>query len=364
MTDTEPCVPKGEEERKFVERIISACVSTAPSPKLTLLQENNKRHVTRQQIHALIIKPFGTGKSTVLKSFQPDSYHELAMPTMPGLIGSITKTGDRVDGAICQAAGKTLVIDEYQQLSENTRECMLKLLEDQYMPERPIGYKAADQTKTINRKHISITYNKSSVQINRINFSCLCLGTRNRHGDTNQPWMSRFICMPIIVTDKDAHDLLLGRSSYNVKYQPLERPIIMENYSEFVNEVWEYKNTKTPLLNMSLNQNEIGYGPRAVTDLVRLACYEEAVRFHNETSEPLAGTHRLELKPEPRRYLPTLDLIMHGYKSAELTEQQYCIYNMLTSGLFNTQQEIADRLGVAQSEIARTFKKLKESGYI
>jgi len=59
--------------------------------------------------------------------------------TLPGLVGTIKKEGQFVDGIISDCAGKTLVVDEIQNVKQRVKNALLDLLENQ-QHQRNIGY--------------------------------------------------------------------------------------------------------------------------------------------------------------------------------------------------------------------------------
>ena len=124
--------------------------------KELVIQQNGPDYISRPQMNLLVIKNFGSNKSTTIADLQsvlndpsrkvPKSLDEDAVYlqrkdyergdlirrdqfTMPAFIGTINRNREFQPGVVCIAGGKIVVVDEWHRIIEEVRESMLTPLE-------------------------------------------------------------------------------------------------------------------------------------------------------------------------------------------------------------------------------------------
>jgi len=330
---------------QLLEDLLSVCISSAKAEKLELV-ENNKSFYTRSQIHVLLLKPFGTGKTTTLVKI-PDS-EDLISTTAPGVVGSINERGEYIEGSAVQAAGRVLVIDEFQNLSREARNAMLNLLDHQFY-NKSLGYKFTEKNKIVSRRKFSRVWVKGNKIHIESRFSCVCGGTYVRRERMNdKAWLSRFVPVSVKFTLDDIYKLLKGELEIKLKMEDYTEPPVFEDYLKFVD---EHKNicTSLPFVKSISRSDDFGYISRNAIDMARVAAFYSRNRGSVDDWEKIL------------RFVP---ITLYNYMTSTLTLDEYNILGIVHDDPKTTNRDIAKNLGLSEQFVSTAIKVLRSKGLI
>ena len=97
-----------------------------------ILVTGDKDEYRRSQINVLIKAPFGTGKSHLLSEIETLGLgYRMMRWTEKALYGTINTRGEIIPPTVIQAAGKTVLVDEFQGIPEAYKKPLLSLMEEQ-----------------------------------------------------------------------------------------------------------------------------------------------------------------------------------------------------------------------------------------
>ena len=329
----------------YFNNILSACLSSSKADKITLCEDNGKCFLTRAQLHALIVQPFGTGKTTSMVDMDPKKVFQLTKFTESALLGTITPDGEFMPGAISNSAGKTLFIDEYHNLARNAKWAMLQLLEHQKY-DRSLGYHIKTGKFSSSKKYIKIKA-KRNVFSTQARFSCICSGIEKFNESSNdRAWLSRFVPVEYNTELADVFNLVRGRAAKKIKIYEWNESPVFEDYMKFVD-----KYEKVVLgLNFidKFDKYNMGFIARNVLDMARLASF-----FSRDN-----GT-----VDDWERVLAYVPYALHGYVASRLTLKEYRIMQLFLDGS-HTPHEIRDEIGCSDTYVYNTKMKLQGMGLL
>lgn len=322
----------------MINDVLSAVVSSSGLNDLILYEKGGKLFKTRSQINALIIQPFGTGKT--ISTLNLKNTIRLTEYTLPSIVGSIKKDGQFVQGIISSCGAKTLIIDEIQNIGLKAKNALLDLLENQ-QHQRGLGYNVpSDINKQGDNWSISVKGNMMDI---RCQFSCICSGTYiSNRSSIDKAWLSRFY--PLFV-EKDIDDifkLIKGESKLNIKYHKFKGDRHFKRYLEFCDD-FEKHIRSLPFLS-SFNSENIGYIARTCLDTARLANYFSLI----------AGSTDIE-KIHWLKALPFSTMQLRNYLMLKLTESDYEIFS---NSAIKNHKELMAITGLSKSQVSRSLDKL------
>jgi DNA-binding CsgD family transcriptional regulator len=326
----------------YMGDLLSCCVSSSATSKL-LLKEGDKYFYTRSQLHALVISPFGTRKTTDVIAI-PNSYN-LQSFTNPSILGSITKTGEFVEGAIAKAAGKNFIVDEFQLLPFQSRMAMLNLLEHQTYT-RSLGFKI-QKPVNMNKKFCKIHASGNQWKMDVI-FSCICSGTfipKRRIDD--YAWKSRFTVIQYNVDLADIYEMVSGKTVRKITPHEYKFVPVFEDYLKFVKEHERVTRSLPFVKNMEITK--LGYIARNVIDMARLAAF-------------FSGIKGEAVVTDWERVLAYIPQSLYNYVASSLTLTEYEILNKTLEGL--SLQETAEQCKTSREYVVEVRNKLKREGLI
>ena len=126
----------------YLDTVMSASLTLRKIKKIIIVQEE-KNFTLRPQIHPMIVSPFGTGKSAIIKQLKNKFGQDIYMIddfTKASIEGSISKDGEYVPSVLLNAGGKMFVIDEWNNVDFYGQSALLGLLENQQST-RSLGFR-------------------------------------------------------------------------------------------------------------------------------------------------------------------------------------------------------------------------------
>jgi hypothetical protein len=323
--------------------------AAASSPKFGLLTEwqPNGRFQTRANINALLVSPFGTGKTTnLIKMDEAVAANDISFP---GMIGTINEDGDFVPGLAIQAAGKVLVIDEFQKMDNMVKNAMNSLLEYPHTYSRNLGY-AVRKPFNLKRKNCRVSVKNGWISVYS-KFSCISGGMYlNRKSQPQQAWASRSI--PVIFRPSMAffEKLTAGEQQIRINPHHFEGDFQFRGYMEFWKAYWDGLKAMPFVWNyFEKNPYDRGYSSRMLQDMARIACFLASLDGRQIVKkEDWEGSLRLQKVIAVNTILSDLDEL-------EMEILQH-------PGV--TQEAISRKMSVTQSMVSKARKGLKELGLI
>jgi len=339
---------------RLVEKLIEASIGSASAGRLILNEGKNGKFSTRAQMHLLLLKDFGTGKSSSVAEYLKDRRYVVPLTefTYPGLVGSIDKNGDFNQGALIEAAGKCLLIDEGQNLSEKARDVMLSLLEEQYYS-RSLGFAVR---KEINdgSEFYSVNVKDGSISL-AVRFSCIFLGMgmpRHYNRSYLYAWLSRFVPIRMVSGLQDVYKMVRGESLLRISRPKMMRgDFYFDDYLDYVDSHEELVNS-LPFKEKLMERNMAGFVARNVTDMARFAAY---------LSWKESGKNKV-LKSKWKEVLNYVPLVLRNYFFNDISEREFEIYNLYSEGF--KVYDIAREVGMDPSNVSKYLSSLREKGLI
>lgn len=329
----------------IIKDVLEACVGTATAAPLKLKEGSSYKEIPAQ-LHAMLLMPFGAGKSTML-GFLPKSMTTVVEDySYPAMLGSISKQGQFIDGFIQQAAGKCLVIDEFHSLASKSRRAMLKLLEEQRY-RRTLGYKIAVEPHPIDMPYMKMSACGNVISIDYVRFSCICSGIyapRKRIDDF--AFLSRFLPIELKVDMNNIKELGLGRHSIEIKPKLMVETPVFEEYEKLWNIYFDIVKNLSPIL-YSFIEDKPGFLLRNCLQISRLAAYH-------------SGSN--SVVDDWERYIPYIPFFLQNYSKALLTLTEFKVMEMLKQGI--SASDIAQSKGISDAAVSKMATKLKGLGLL
>lgn len=337
--------------KKMIQTLIRACVESAGQPEIICHQSNGKSFSLLSQFHILVTLPFGMGKSSLAKSI-PNATISLGH-TLPAIAGTINKTGQLIESTLLNSANKVFILDEAHRLDPKSVDALLSLLEQGFYT-RCLGHKVAGDVKKGDFKKYGWsveTLPTLNAFTMKVRFSCLSFGERLPSFQRGA-FLSRFFPVRYSTTIEDAFNFARGTEILGIfedfKFKNYKKPIHFRNYTEYVDEVYE---RALPFFKM-FRDEEGGYMVRTCTILAKLSAHFARMRGSEEEIE----------KQDYLEALKFLPIFLDNIKTAELTPQEYEIYNALEILGLN-QAQVSDLLDIPEQNVSRTVDRLKKKGF-
>jgi hypothetical protein len=262
------------------------------------------------------------------------------------VLGSITKHGEFIEGALSRTAGKVFVVDEFHNLPHKVREAMLALLEQQTYT-RALGFKILKPVKA-NKKCYKINAQGNQWRMD-VRFSCLCTGIRMPQKRINdKAWMSRFIPIDYTTEIKDTYRMLNGIKTRNIKQHKYEHVPVFSDYPKFLEQHEAMVRSLKFLAKMNPNDRQ-GFIARNAVDMARFAAYFSGIKGEPEVVD----------WEKVFDYAP---IALRNYHKADLTLNEYKILDASQRGL--SLVETAEEVAVSREYVSEVRKKLQADGLI
>lgn len=336
-------------EIDFMNFVLEASASSARFGVIEE-KEDNKYYVTRANIHAMLILPFGAGKTSSLVEI-PNAFYCYDV-SFPGLIGTINKDGEVVESAIMKAGGKVLVIDEFQLLSREVKNALNSILEYPHIYSRTLGYKIRSSVSRRGKYfYIKAKQNTNKFEVYS-KFSCIASGMFvSKRTPVDKAFFSRFI--PIRFTPSIDYYEKMSKGEKMLKINPIniECSFVFDDYLKFHSYFWnKVKNSVSGKYFME-RVDETGWLVRCLQDLVRLSAFVESLDGRNTVSYDTA------------KYVcdKMFNFMLMSYKTSILDEKDIFILMNLSN---MKQVEIARYLEVSEAYVSQRIDFLKKMGLI
>jgi len=331
----------------YINFILEASASSARFGVIKEKEGPKKYFITRGNIHAMLVMPFGSGKTSSFLDIENAVYaYDI---TFPGLIGTITKDGEVVESSLMKAGGKVLVIDEFQLLDETTKNAMNSLLEYPHTYSRNLGYRVKVPVKK-RSKYYSIEAKGNELRV-YAKFSCIAGGMYvNKKSTISKAWLSRFIPLRFTPTLDYYEKLSKGEKTIKINPRIVETDFYFPNYLDFHKLYWDTFKSLPIKEYFVKHPDESGYIVRCLQDIVRLSCFIASLDNRETVKKE---DYELAL-----RFLPN---ILLSYLYSGLDEIDIFILNNIHT---MKQSEIAERLGMTPSAVSIRIATLKKMGVI
>jgi hypothetical protein len=263
----------GKNEITSMDYLNFVLEAAASSAQFGLVHEYQlgRKFQTRANINALLVSPFGTGKTTSLVKMEGAvAANDI---TFPGMIGTINSEGEFVPGLAIQAAGKVLVIDEFQKMDNMVKNAMNSLMEYPHTYSRNLGYSVRKPFK-LKRRNCSVNVRNGWISVYS-KFSCIAGGMYlNRKSQVQQAWASR--SLPIIFKPSMAFFEKLAAGEQQIRINPhyFESDFQFRDYMAFHAAYWSGLKAMPFVWNyFERTPMDRGYSVRMEQDLARVACF-------------------------------------------------------------------------------------------
>ena len=252
----------------------------------------------RPQMHLLLVKPFGTVKSSYTDELEGLLYDDLVIRdelTKPAILGTIGKDGKYVPGLPGIIGGKVLVIDEFNNLNEFGLKALLGILENQKI-NRELGF-SVKKPQFVEDDWTSLSVAGGHIS-GTINFSCIAFSMFYPKPKTNSFFeenpqqllglKSRFSPNFQEPEHEDIIDSLRGKKPFHLEDvgKTKVRRIMIEDepYTAYIDEfskiTKKFSDGPDPLLEKKL----IGFISRVSSDLLRFSAYDY-LKIYKETGK-------------------------------------------------------------------------------
>lgn len=312
----------------------------------------------RPTINLMFMTPFGMGKSTIARDIPSDLIFICDDVTYPGLVGTITQEGQLLPGAVFNAGGKVLAVDEAQRLGPETIEGLKGLVENGhttrtmgYLIERPPIYK--------NTRYLTLKPLKT-----RNGFTLSWRGSLWLMGEHAPPhfkggWASRFICIELKTEIDDIRRIVKGKGMFDLsrakgttwgkggrKEEDFNMPIpqyhhaICDPYMEMIESHGYFQR---------IRHQDYGLINRTLMNVVRLAAHYMRVG----KSEDNAAA----------RSLKYAEMLLYGAMRGQFTVNTIKVLDSVLVG-FDTIAALVEKTGLCEKTIRTIIKDLNGSGMV
>lgn len=265
----------------MIDKIVAVTLLSAPTKCIW-----HKDHKMRSQMNTLVISPYGSAKTTMSRYIEKlELGIRLGKYTEAGLLGTISKNGGIKHPDVIRGAGKTIMVDEFQNIPTYLRDNLLNLLEEQ-LAERSLGFEAPQMD--IREDFWGIKTVGGSFQINVRASYLIHTMSLHRRRTADLALLSR--CFPVALgfNLEDAEDIIMGRRTFNFEWvEPLQeqfKNVEMVAKNSTIEGVWNLVKD----LCLKYKIEEAGHALRAHGDLMRILNVlsilegEKQVEFYEE----------------------------------------------------------------------------------
>lgn len=331
----------------MLEKIIK--LSILSSPTLGIITEDES-YRARSQINVLILAPFGSGKSVILRKIEQEKLGiQIRDYTEAGLIGTMTAKGNLLKGSMFRGAGKTILVDEFQRIPTEYRDMLLDLMEDQYYT-RSLGYEGGTYDETADYHSIQVRggyiafHLKASWIISTMQFS------RKRIEDI--ALLSRTYPINMTFTISDAINLYLGKRNLHLSNVKKHMDKCEKAVITLRDDAREYA---TRELKQSIHEWKpvAGFVARMLWDTTRIAgvysCLDETYEITKEHME---------------RALKFAPFEMANYSQVILTPTELQVFNTVATHDGITPSKIQTETELPERTVIGSLEKLKKYGLV
>jgi len=260
----------------------------------------------RSQINVLIKAPFGVGKSNLLDRIERAGLgYRMMRWTEKALYGTINTRGEIIPPTVIQAAGSTVLIDEFQAVPEVFKKPLLALMEEQVVDRElltrvptPVEFESKYWKVWANEG-----YMKTWIQASYI----VCTSKLFLNIHTERMLASRCIVFHL---DVDYEDMLYGTIKVKINDIP-EIKAELDEYQGVYTEAEEKKLLEQVIAELRARNIAPNYAYRVKDDILRIMNILSALG---------------EDRDKAWKYL---DIILHGIRCTEFTPLELEIYSRL-----------------------------------
>lgn len=347
----------------YINFILNAASSSCKAGVIHLPESVDKGKPIRANINALLIAPFGSGKSSSVADVS-NSVKAIDV-TAPGLIGTISRDGQLNEGAIAEAAGKVLIIDECQKLGIRTKESMNSIMEYPFLMSRKLGFKLMSEYDSGKKnRYYRLEASNGSIKV-YARFSTIAIGTEIKLKMRDEKaWASRFMIGRIEANAEHYMNILKGKTSMVISPEEYSGNFIMDDETKYFSLVDYYKEQLQDtrywdLIDGPRNQ-EGGYTIRNFGDMVRLSCWIDSIgknRKYKKESYPV------DIKLCKRMIDKYMRISLHNafFGALPISDYLLCKYPHLT---WRELVKLPGLEHMTESTISQRTKKLKGQGLI
>lgn len=333
----------------YMQFVLQACVNSCQFGFIEEIQKG-RVHFERANINAVIAMPFGSGKTTNLLEVSNGVVANDV--SFAGMVGTISREGEFVPGAILNAAGKVLLMDEFNKVDRRVKDCMNNLVEQKSHP-RQLGFKVKSRIKR-NGKFYKMNIDGGYINI-KARFSTICstmyMKLRESNNTSDIAWMTRFI--PIrFLPGLDYYEALgRGERLMDIEVNPvhIER-FTFTKYLEANKYFWDAFKESQHYKFFLEHEFYRGVILRIFKDIERLAAYLSS----------LDGKTDIDME-DFKFCMKFLPMIMTNFIYWDLTEHEQKIIENHES--FN-EEELAMLLKISQPAVSNIISGLKKKGLI
>lgn len=355
MTNDFQCtIPKEKiYDADYLKFVLQVAASSASFGTICLTEPSQLNGVyhSRGNLNALLIAPFGSGKTSQVFNIIGTPVIYGNDHTKAGMIGSISKTGDHTVGAAFRAGGKLAIWDETQDMHYTVKDCLNSLMEGKHEYKREIGFKTTKPVKMGSLKSGGIfKINGNSIYLYS-KFSCIAssmfikLGTR-----TENAWYSRFVPIRINIDSFDYYRRLSkGEIVYEIlaDYHKEKINFTFPRYIEFADWFWDRIEDSHWKSLERTRQDDLAFVNRSLQDIVRMAAFKSITNGGNEIQPD-------DAKGVVNQYH---DQMLYNLYTGALTENEYRVISLI--GRKISQEQMSIELGISQPTVSKILYKLK-----
>lgn len=327
-------------------------VSTS-SPKFGVIAEyeGKKIHEERANLNVMIALPLGGGKTTNLLKIANGFY--LNDLTFPGVIGTINREGELIEGGVISSAGKVLILDEFNAVPKDVKEALNQILEQKWYG-RNLAYKLKSNVRK-KGKFYEVVGKGNWFKI-RARLSCIASTMYMKFREKsyiNKALFSRFV--PIRFIPNYEYYEKMSRGEVYLEINPEDKVVdrfVFEDYLKAHEMYWSWFKTSKYKLYFDRNVLEQGALVRMLQDFVRISAF--LASLDNRTD--------IRMEDFELAFTKFREYVFDNYLFYSLDERTKLLLDKLVLGL--SQTEIADELGVSKSWISKRIRKLEEKGLI
>lgn len=342
----------GTEVRSIVSDMLSACVSNSAADPIQLYEPTYKKgyHKIHCQPHVMFNAPPGFGKSTLIDQIPKKKCVETIDYSKAGILGSIKKTGEFVDGAVTRAAGKVWVVDEHHKVPDSARGSITSLLENQ-KASRSMGFSVIGQIKPVRKKLLRMSVDKGLINIDYVRFSSLWLGIyQEKKRFDDRALASRFMPASFVLSWDDLKKICKGWNPIKIRDTKNPGGHLFDDYEKFVDiyldSVAIYCNQNIVKKSTFFMQNP-EFPRRGILHFSRLFSWASGSNSVIDDWE---------------KYIPYIPITIYNTIASTLTLVEYNVLSMLMSDYRPV--EIANELCISKSAVSQIQKNLEGYGLL
>ncbi|MFH1587142.1 MAG: hypothetical protein ABID38_04755 [Candidatus Diapherotrites archaeon] len=249
------------------------------------IEQGNGYFSMRPQMHLLIVKPFGTIKSSYthkLEELLGDDVVVRDELTKPAILGTISKDKTYVPGLPAEIGGKILVVDEFNNLGEFGLKALLGVLENQRI-NRQLGFAVKEPESITPNEWTNLTVSGGSIE-GTVNFSCIAYAMFYPKPKVNSLFeenpqsllglKSRFTPNFSCPEHGELMDALRGEQSFDLRYFGLPVRHVLIKKQAYTQYIESYSDLTKELSDKHLENLQIGFLTRVSSDILRFAVHE------------------------------------------------------------------------------------------